>query len=66
MATTPELQSMAAWLLERGVESVAMESTYIYWIPVYELLEAAGLDVVLVNARTLKNVPGRKLERQWC
>jgi transposase len=38
---------MAAWLLEQGVESVAMESTYLYWIPFYEVLEAAGLEVVL-------------------
>src|SRR5690606_25294167 len=61
-ATTSELQKIAAWLLEQGVRSVAMESTYVYWIPLYELLEAAGLEVVLVNASTLKNVPGRKTD----
>ena len=65
-ATTPELQEMAAWLLERGVVSVAMESTYVYWIPVFELLEQAGLAVTLVNARTLKNVPGRKTDLADC
>lgn len=65
-ATTPELSKMAAWLCELGVESVAMESTYVYWIPVFEVLEAAGLEVVLVNARTLKNVPGRKTDMHDC
>jgi len=65
-ATTPELQNLAAWLLEQGVKSVAMESTYVYWIPLYEVLEAAGLEVVLVNASTLKNVPGRKTDMADC
>lgn len=65
-ATTAGLREMAAWLLEQGVESVAMESTYLYWIPVYEVLEAAGMEVVLVNARMLHNVPGRKTDVQDC
>lgn len=65
-ATTPELKAMAAWLIEQGVISVAMESTYIYWIPVYEVLVAAGLEVVLVNARMLHNVPGRKTDMHDC
>jgi len=65
-ATTPQLKGMAAWLVEQGVESVAMESTYLYWIPVYEVLEAAGLEVVLVNARMLHNVPGRKTDMHDC
>lgn len=65
-ATTPQLKEMAAWLLTQGVQSVAMESTYIYWIPVYEMLETAGIEVVLVNARTLHNVPGRKTDMQDC
>lgn len=65
-ATTPELRAMAAWLIEQGVVSVAMESTYIYWIPVYEVLVAAGLEVVLVNARMLHNVPGRKTDMHDC
>jgi transposase len=65
-ATTPQLQEMAAWLVEQGVDSVAMESTYLYWIPVYEVLEAVGLEVVLVNARMLHNVPGRKTDMHDC
>jgi len=65
-ATTPELHKMARWLREQGVESVAMESTYVYWIPLYEVLEAAGFETVLVNARTLKNVPGRKTDMADC
>ncbi len=43
--TTPQLEKLVDWLIERGVESVAMESTYIYWIPVYELLESKGIEV---------------------
>lgn len=64
--TTSALHEMAAWLIEQGVESVAMESTYVYWIPVYELLESRGLEVVLVNARDLKGVPGRKTDMHDC
>lgn len=65
-ATTPQLREMVVWLRELGVESVAMESTYVYWIPVYEMLEEAGFEVLLVNARTLKNVPGRKTDMHDC
>ena len=64
--TTKRLEEMTEWLLELGVESVAMESTYVYWIPVYEMLEEAGLEVVLVNARQMHNVPGRKTDMQDC
>lgn len=64
--TTPALEALADWLEEQGVESVAMESTYVYWIPIYELLEARGFEVLLVNARQLKNVPGRKTDMQDC
>ncbi len=66
--TTPQLEALAQWLIEQGVESVAMESTHVYWIPIYELLESRGLEVRLVNARQLRNVPGRKtdmLDCQW-
>jgi len=66
--TTPQLERLADWLAEQGVESVAMESTSVYWIPVYELLESRGFEVLLVNARQLHNVPGRKtdmLDCQW-
>ena len=64
--TTKHLKEMTEWLLEQGVESVAMESTYIYWIPVYEMLEEAGLEVILANARQMHNVPGRKTDMQDC
>jgi transposase len=57
--TTAQLNELADWLVQLGVKSVAMESTYVYWIPIYELLESRGLEVVLVNARQFRNVPGR-------
>ena len=65
---TPDLQRLAAWFQECGVTTVAMESTGVYWIPVYELLAAQGFEVYLVNARHLKNVPTKKsdvLDCQW-
>jgi hypothetical protein len=58
-ATTPELLRMAAWLKARQVVSVAMESTGVYWIPPYEVLEGQGLEVRLVDTRQLAQVPGR-------
>jgi len=64
--TTAQLNELADWLVEQHVTSVAMESTYIYWIPVFELLESRGLEVVLVNARQLHNVPGRKTDFADC
>lgn len=57
--TTAELLRMVEWLKQRQVESIAIESTGVYWIPVHEILEAAGLDVLLVNTRQLSQVPGR-------
>ena len=63
---TPDLEALAEWLVECGVKSVAMESTGVYWIPVYAVLEARGLEVCLVNARHVKNVPGRKSDVQDC
>ena len=63
---TPDLVVLADWLQACGVETVAMESTGVYWIPIYELLEARGFQVYLVNARHLKNVPGRKSDVQDC
>jgi len=65
---TADLQSLADWLKRCGVETVAMESTGVYWIPLYEILEERGFEVCLVNARHLKNVSGRKtdvLDCQW-
>lgn len=64
--TTPELQEMVDWLLEQNVESVAMESTSVYWIPAYELLGMHGIDVLLVNSRQISKVPGRKTDVQDC
>jgi transposase len=58
-ATTPELILMAEWLKARHVESVAMESTGVYWIAPHEILEAQGLEVLLVDTRQLARVPGR-------
>ena len=55
-ATTPELEKMADWLKERNVESVAMESTGVYWIAPHEVLEKYGFEVMLVNTRELANV----------
>jgi len=58
-ATTPELIRMAEWLKARRVESVAMESTGVYWIAPHEVLEGQGLQVLLVDTRQLARVPGR-------
>lgn len=65
---TPDLQSLVAWLVACGIETVAMESTGVYWIPIYTLLEAQGITPYLVNARHVKTVPGRKSDwndAQW-
>jgi transposase len=65
---TPDLYRLADWLEACGIETVAMEATGVYWIPIYEILEERGLEVVLVNARHVKNVPGRKtdvVDCQW-
>jgi transposase len=59
---TDDLERLAQWLTACGVTTVAMESTGIYWIPVFEILESYGLEVRLVNARHVKNVPGRKTD----
>ena len=64
--TTNELLRMVAWMKERNVESAAMESTSVYWIPVYDTLESAGIEVVLVDTRTVKMVPGRKSDVKDC
>jgi transposase len=66
--TTGELRMMATWLKQCGIRTVAMQSTGVYWIAVYDILEQAGLEVYLVNARDTKNLPGRKSdvqESQW-
>lgn len=65
---TSDLHRLAEWLIKFGIKTVAMESTGVYWVPVFEILEDRGLDVVLVNAREARNVPGRKTDvndAQW-
>ncbi len=65
---TKDLERPADWLKDCGVDTVAMESTAVYWIPLFELLDGRGFTVLLVNARHLKNVSGRKsdvLDCQW-
>ncbi len=63
---TPDLAQLADWLVAHQVDTVAMESTGVYWIPVFELLEARGLKLFLVNGRHVKHVPGRKSDVQDC
>jgi transposase len=65
---TGDLHRLADWLVECDIETVAMESTGIYWIPLYEILESRGIRVVVANARDVKHVPGRKTDvndAQW-
>ena len=67
-AFTADLQRMADWLVGAGITTVAMESTGVYWVPVYEVLEARGIAVILANAREARCVPGRKTDvndAQW-
>lgn len=63
---TDDLLKLRDWLLQCRVQTVAMESTSVYWIPLFQLLEAAGLQVYLVNARHCKNLPGRKTDISDC
>lgn len=63
---TEDLQGMAKWLQHCGITTVAMEATGVYWIPVYEVLEDAGIRVCLVNAHHVKHVPGRKSDVRDC
>jgi transposase len=65
-AMTDDLNAMATWLIACGVDTVALESTGVYWIPVFEVLEQRGLKVWLVDARQMKYVPGRKSDVQDC
>lgn len=65
---TGDLHRMSDWLKTCHITTVAMESTGVYWLPAFEILEAAGFNVILVNARDAKNVPGRKTDvndAQW-
>lgn len=63
---TPDLKALADWLMEQRVTHVAMESTGVYWIPIYELLEERGFEVIVVNARHIKTPPGRKSDVKDC
>ena len=63
---TSDLQKMADWLIEQHITSVVMESTGVYWIPVFQILESRGLEVKLVNAAHVKNLPGRKSDVSDC
>lgn len=63
---TGDLRGMAAWLVQCGITTVAMESTGVYWIPPYEILEEAGLRVCLVNSQHVRRVPGRKSDVSDC
>jgi transposase len=65
---TGDLHRLADWFEQCGVRSIAMESTGVYWIPVFEILDQRGFEVILVNARDAKHVPGRKTDisdAQW-
>jgi transposase len=63
---TGDLHALADWLVACKITTVAMEATGVYWIPLFQILEARGLEVCLVNARHVKNVPGRKTDVQDC
>ena len=63
---TPDLEAAADWLSICGVRTVAMESTSVYWIPFYQILEERGFEVCLVNAQYVRNVPGRKTDVSDC
>lgn len=63
---TCELHALADWLQQCGIDTVAMESTGVYWIPIFQILESRGLEVFLVNAHYLKSVPGRKSDVSDC
>src|SRR4249919_1893860 len=63
---TADLYQLADWLMSCDIKTVAMESTGVYWVPIFEILEARGIEVYLVDARQLKQVPGRKTDVADC
>ncbi|MBN2506012.1 MAG: IS110 family transposase [Verrucomicrobia bacterium] len=63
---TSQLHRLRDWLRERGVKSVAMEATGVYWLPLYGVLEGAGFEVVMVNGKHTRNLPGRKTDMKDC
>ena len=65
---TADLDTLADWFVDRGIQTAAMESTGVYWIPLFETLEARGIQCCLISAQAIKHVPGRKsdvLDCQW-
>lgn len=67
-AFTSDIERMADWLVSTGIETAAMESTGVYWVPVYEVLQSRGIEVIVANAREARAVPGRKSDvndAQW-
>jgi transposase len=63
---TADLEELADWLVDSGITTVAMESTGVYWIPLYQILSDHGIRTCLVNARHMKNVPGRRTDWHEC
>ena len=63
---TCDVQTLVAWLVQEGVRSVALEATGVYWLYLYEALEAAGIEVFVVNGRHVRNLPGRKSDMSDC
>jgi hypothetical protein len=63
---TEDLEQMADWLLRCGIKTAAMESTGVYWIPLYDVLETKGIRPCLVDASHMKNVPGRRTDWHEC
>jgi transposase len=59
---TGDLHRLTDWFAQCGIKTVVMESTVVYWIPIYEILEQRGFEVRVVNARDVKHVPGRKTD----
>jgi len=65
-SVTSQLHALRDWLLARQVRSAAMEATGVYWLPLYGVLEAAGLEVLMVDGRQTRNLPGRKTDMKDC
>ena len=63
---TSQLHALRDWLLSHQVRAVAMEATGVYWMPLYSILEEAGLEVSMVNGKQIKNLPGRKSDMSDC
>lgn len=67
-AFTGDIERMTDWLMSLGIETVAMEFTGVYWVPVFEVLQGRGMEVIVANAREVRAVPGRKSDvndAQW-